>query len=578
MKSKTLTYLVLGAVLAVGIQPTFASAADTITAKATATTAVADRNSKNLEQTGIFKEGPGIAVVSTDAGKLQGYVQDDIYNYRGVQYAEAKERFKPATPVEHWDGIKMAVNNGPISPQPKGGFLDDWGQPGREFKEDNNAQNLNIWTPGINDNQKRPVMVWIHGGGFSNGSSLESPTYDGQNLAKEGDVVVVSVNHRLNGVGYLDLSAYGDQYKESGNVGMHDIVDSLKWIKTNIANFGGDPNNVTVFGESGGGAKVLALMTTPEAKGLFQKGIVESGATETMGVYFNTKPFAQRVAALTLEKLNIAPDEVDKIQSVPMDQFQKVSNEALEQAGIEFGIKRPLDGQPGGSWEPVVDGNFMPSDPVLDNGFAEAGKDVSLLIGSNRTEWTNYQDILNIEKTQYDNVNTWSDAEIDAKLKEKYGDKADAVVTEFLKAYPNKKKGDALYIDTMIRNPMRKIMTHKADQNGAPVYAYVFTYDAPVMNGVYMSYHTSEIPFVFHNVDKGITRIGGDANAKTLEKHMSQAWVNFARTGNPNVKGQPEWKPYTRDNGNTMIFDTESRAVSHHDKALMDLLTPDYKY
>lgn len=278
MKSKTLTYLVLGAVLAVGFQPTFASAADTTPAKATATTAVADRNSKNLEQTGTFKAGPGIAVVSTDAGKLQGYVQDDIYNYRGVQYAEAKERFKPATPVEHWDGIKMAVNNGPISPQPKGGFLGDWGQPGREFKEDNNAQNLNIWTPGINDNQKRPVMVWIHGGGFSNGSSLENASYDGQNLAKEGDVVVVSVNHRLNGVGYLDLSAYGDQYKESGNVGMHDIVDSLKWIKTNIANFGGDPNNVTVFGESGGGAKVLALMTTPEAKGLFQKGIVESDA------------------------------------------------------------------------------------------------------------------------------------------------------------------------------------------------------------------------------------------------------------------------------------------------------------
>lgn len=444
MKSKILTHLVLGAVLAVGFQPILANAADT-TGKITTNIATSGNQQKKLDQTGTFLAGPGIAVVATEAGKLQGYVQDGIYNYRGVQYAEAKERFKPATPVEHWDGIKMAVNNGPISPQPKGGFLGDWGQPGREFKEDNNAQNLNIWTPGINDNQKRPVMVWIHGGGFSNGSSLESPTYDGQNLAKEGDVVVVSVNHRLNGVGYLDLSAYGDQYKESGNVGMHDIVDSLKWIKTNIANFGGDPNNVTVFGESGGGAKVLALMTTPEAKGLFQKGIVESGATETMGVHFNTKPFAQRVATLTLEKLNIAPNEVDKIQSVPMDQFQKVSYEALEQAGIEFGIKRPLDGKPGGSWEPVVDGNFMPTDPVLDNGFAAAGKDVSLLIGSNRTEWTNFQDILNIEKTQYDNVNTWSDTEIDTKLKEKYGDKADAVVAEFLKAYPNKKKG-MLYI------------------------------------------------------------------------------------------------------------------------------------
>lgn len=251
-------------------------------------------------------------MANTESGKIQGYVDNGIYNYRGVPYAEATERFKPANKVTPWEGTKMMVQNGPISPQAHWDFVSDWGQPGRQFKENNNAQNLNIWTPGI-DGEKRPVMVWLHGGGFSSGSALEQPMYDGQNLAKNGDVVVVSVNHRLNVIGYLDLSAYGDEYKESGNVGMQDIVDSLDWIKRNISNFGGNPNNVTVFGESGGGAKVLALMTTPKAKGLFQKGIVESGATDTMGVYFNRPEFSKRVAELTLQNLNIDSADIVKL-------------------------------------------------------------------------------------------------------------------------------------------------------------------------------------------------------------------------------------------------------------------------
>lgn len=570
MKARTLRYAVLGAILAVGVQVAPVHGAQPQNA-ATVQSVKSDANQDT------FIAGPGIAVANTESGKIQGYIDNGIYNYRGVPYAEATERFKPAHKVTPWEGTKMMVQNGAISPQVHWDFVNDWGEPGRQFKEDNNAQNLNIWTSGI-DSEKRPVMVWLHGGGFQSGSALEQPMYDGQNLAKNGDVVVVSVNHRLNVMGYLDLSAYGDEYKESGNVGMQDIVDSLEWIKRNISNFGGDPNNVTVFGESGGGAKVLALMTTPKAKGLFQKGIVESGATDTMGVHFNRPEFSKRVAELTLQNLNIDSADIVKLQTVPYDELVTASTKALEQAGIEQGIARPLDGKPGGSWEPVVDGTFLPTDPILDDGFAAAGKDVPLLIGSNRTEWTNYPSILNIGISQYDNVNTWSDAEVDAKLKEKYGDKAEVVVGEFLKAYPNKKKGDALYIDTLIRNPMRKIMSHKADQGGAPVYAYMFTWDSPVMNGVYMTFHTAEIPFVFHNIDKAPSRIGGGKEAKDLEKRMSQAWVNFARTGNPTVAGQPEWKPYTRDNGNTMIFDTESRLVQHHDKALLALLTPEYTY
>lgn len=473
---------------------------------------------------------------------------------------------------------QLTVNNGPISPQPISSFVSEWGEPGRQFEEDNNCQNLNIWTPGIEDNHKRPVMVWLHGGGFSTGSSLEAAAYDGANLAKQGDVVVVSVNHRLNVLGYLDLSDYGKEYKMSGNVGMYDIVDSLKWIRNNIVHFGGNPDNITVFGESGGGAKVLALMTIPEATGLFQKGIVESGATETMGVHFNKPKFSRRVAALTLENLGLLSNQVEQLQTISYKRLNAAASMALEQAGIEQGIKRSLDGKPGGSWEPVVDGHFLPTDPVLEQGFAEAGKNVSLLIGSNRTEWTSVPEILNIAEAQYNNKNTWTEAEVNRKLHEKYGDKTDSIISEFLKAYPNKTKADALYIDTLIRNPMRKIMAHKADQGGAPVYAYMFTWDSPVMNGVYMSYHTAEIPFVFFNIDRAESRIGGGEAARRLEEKMSRAWINFAKTGDPSVEGMPQWKPYTRENGNIIIFDNDIRAVSHHDKNLLFLLTPEYTY
>ena len=200
------------------------------------------------------------------------------------------------------------------------------------------CQNLNVWTQGVNDRKKRPVMVWLHGGGFSTGSSIESPAYDGENLSKKGDVVVVSINHRLNSLGHLDLSAYGDKYKYSTNVGMTDIIAALEWIKDNIDQFGGDPDNVTVFGESGGGAKVLALMTSPYAKGLFNKGIVESGATENMGAKFTDLKASQRVTEITLDNLGITPDRIEELQNVSYEDLTAASDKALVQAAEEMGI------------------------------------------------------------------------------------------------------------------------------------------------------------------------------------------------------------------------------------------------
>ncbi|EHI99142.1 Carboxylesterase type B [Clostridium sp. DL-VIII] len=535
------------------------------------------------EQSGTISAGPGIAVVDTEAGKVQGYIRNGIYTYHGVPYAEAKERFVPAQKAQHWDGVKLAFNYGPISPQEQTSgafafFESNWENSSRQFTMDNNSQNLNIWTPGINNNAKRPVMVWLHGGGFQSGSSAAIAPYDGENLSKKGDVVVVSVNHRLNALGYLDLSQYGEKYKYSENVGITDIVASLQWIRDNIEQFGGDPNNVTVFGESGGGAKVLALMTTPYAKGLFQKGIVESGATEPMGVNFTSKEASKRVTELTLQNLGITGDQIEKLQTVPYEQLSQASDKALKQTADELHIPVALGGGYSLSWEPVVDGDYMPTSPVTDKGFAEAGKDVPLLIGSNLTEWTAMSQVFNMDKAQSDNPNTWTEEEVDKHLKDTYGDKADEVVQAFLQAYPDKKKADAVYIDSMIRLPLLKIMSRKADQQGAPVYSYLFSWESPVMNGVFTAYHTSEIPFVFDNIDKADTTIGGGQEAKILEDRMSQAWINFAKTGNPSIDNLPKWEAYDRKAGATMIFDNKVKLVYNHDKKLLSLLAPNYKY
>lgn len=357
-------------------------------------------------------------------------------------------------------------------------------------------------------------MVWLHGGGFKAGSSLESPAYDGENLSRRGDVVVVSVNHRLNVLGHLNLEKYGPQYKNSANIGIVDLVDALTWIKENIASFGGDPENITLFGESGGGAKVLALMAIPQAKGLFQKGIVESGAVETMGPYVMTKEESERVTELTLEELGITKDTLDSLQTIPYERLVAASNKALKTAGVEYKVRDALGTGYRLNWEPVVDGDFLPTHPVTKDGFAEAGRNVPLLIGSNLTEWTGFQNIVHMEQQQYDNKNTWSEETVNKKLKEAYGEKADAVVRSF----------------------------------------------------------------VFHNVDKMLSRIGGSEEANTLENRMSDAWIHFARYGTPQTDALPRWDAYTKENGATMIFDNQIRLMHHHDEELLKLLNPDYIY
>ncbi|MHB9295911.1 putative para-nitrobenzyl esterase [Pillotina sp. SPG140] len=528
---------------------------------------------------GMVGSGQGEAaetLVKTRAGAVHGYVSNGIYTYHGIPYAQATERFVPAEDVTPWEGVLDATAYGPISLQAGLGFAAYSDGSGATIM-DNNCQNLNIWTPGTGGGQKRPVMVWLHGGGFSSGASSTDAATDGENLSRYGDVVVVSVNHRLNILGHFDLSEYGDKYQYSANVGITDIADALQWIQDNIGQFGGDPGNVTVFGESGGGAKVLALMTTPYAEGLFHKGIVQSGTTETVGLQLNSKAVARRVTELTLEKLGITAETIEDLQRVDYEELTRQSNLALQQAAEEFGIPGPFGGF-SMEWQPVVDGGYMPTNAVTDDSFAEAGKDIPLLIGTNLNEWEAFGLLMNMNESQHDNKTIWSEEEVNAKLEEKYVDRAEEIANAFMEAYPYKTKADVLYVDTMIRLPSLKIMSHKADQRGAPVYAYMFTWESPAAPGLILANHTAEIPFVFHNIERSAMTIGDSEEAYTLEERMSRAWINFAKTGNPNTDDLPEWPAFDREGGAVMLFDNEPMAGYKHDRKLLSLLAPEYEY
>ena len=506
--------------------------------------------------------GSGIAIVETEAGKIQGYIRNGIFTYHGVPYAEA-ELFMPPTKLKSWEGIKLALNYGPMSPQdttPEGDmFPFHYYWPlweGRNYAQSNNCQNLNIWTPALDDS-KRPVMVWLHGGGYEAGNSAAEDVYDGENLSRKGNIVVVSINHRLNVLGFLDLSAYGEEYKYSGNLGMLDIISALEWIRDNIAKFGGDPKNITLFGQSGGGAKILSLMGMPKAIGLFHKGIEQSGAVDLMGITFPEQKATRRVAELTLQNLEISPKEINKIRDVPFEKLFVAGNAAMKKA-IEEGEKIY-------SWSPVKDGDLIPSD-IGTGGFMEQVKNIPLIVGSTLNEWETVPLLVNMDKNQSDNKNFWNDKKINSMLKKKYSNKADAIASEFLKAYPHKKKADALYVEFRIREGALRILNAKAKQNGAPVYSYIFTWETPVMGGYAMAYHCSELPFVFNNIALSEKATGGGDKAQALADKMSQAWIDFAKTGNPG------WKAYTQTEGATMIFDDESSIMFNHDTELMKLL------
>lgn len=515
-------------------------------------------------------------VVNLTTGKAQGDFQEGIYTYKGIPYAKAKRFMAPQNP-DSWKGIRTFAEYAPICPQAPMAGENDFisNQCIAVMGED--CLNLNVWTPQTGDGKKRPVMVWLHGGGFQTGSAIEQKVYDGANLSRKGDVVVVSVNHRLNVFGFLDLSAYGDKYKYSGNVGTMDMVAALKWIKENVAAFGGDPDNITLFGQSGGGAKIIVLMTVPAAKGLFNKGIIQSGAVEGCGMTNVTTEIGKRVAELTLLNLGVNKNKVDKIQSVPYKELMRASDKAMTQTAQERNISDCFGNPNTLLWTPIVDGDYLPFQPVVDS-ISSRAKNIPLMIGTAMTEWSTMGMLANAPIHRDNNRNTWNDGEINAKLKEHYGEKSDAIVKVFRKAYPERSKADALYVESLLRTSALKTARLKADQKGAPVYNYMFAWDTPIEGGYAMSYHCSELPFVFNNVTMLKASAAGGTKAQALAGQMSGAWINFARYGNPNHEGIPSWPAFTREMGYTMIFGDSCDVRINFDYELMSLLKPEYKF
>lgn len=516
--------------------------------------------------------GNQTALVKTESGSVRGYIHDGIYTYKGIPYAKADRFMAPSKP-DSWTGVRSSMAYGPVCPlmtpttqvndESEFVYHHDWGFPNED------CLRLNIWSPGVTTADVsiakkrpaggRPVMVWLHGGGFAAGSSQELPSYDGENLSRTGDVVLVSVNHRLNIVGFLDLAGFGEKYKASANVGIMDLVAALQWVKANIDQFGGDPGNVTIFGQSGGGSKVTTLLNTPSAKGLFHKAIVESGG----GLQFQQSDITRRIGQAVVAELGLSATQLDSIQKVPYEKLAAAGQRAIQKVRQELTSEGKATPGLVFGFAPSQDGSFLPYQPTQPEALA-LSNDVPLLIGSTKNEF--------MPSLRTEALRNASPQAAKAYLDKRFGSKADAYIAAVRKAYPtDTKPSDLLDIDDMFRQGIDRLANVKSANSTAPVYNYLFTWQSPVLDGAYKAVHCMEIPFVFNNISRCEEMTGGGREAYELARKMSQSWVSFARTGNPNYKELPAWKPYTQASGTTMIFDNQPVIKNHPLKEVLEV-------
>ena len=510
------------------------------------------------EDSGILASS-SVAVAQTANGKVAGYIQDGVTIFKGIPYAKAN-RFEAPVQADSWEGIRSCRQYGPVSPQ---GARFGWANDEIAFAfnwndgvQGEDCLRLNVWTPAL-DSRKRPVMVWLHGGGYSAGSGQELPSYDGTSLAFAEDVVVVSINHRLNVLGFLDLSAYGETYAKSANAGLLDIVASLKWVRDNIAAFGGDPSNVTIFGQSGGGGKVTTLLATPCAKGLFHKAIVQSGSMlRTM-----ESKYSRKIGIATVRNLGLDASSIDKISEVPYGELLAAGEKAIAQVKAEAdrdGVASFIFG-----WAPTVDGAVLPSQP-FDPQAPAISAEIPMIIGTTRHEFS--------MTTYVPALRNAGREEVIGILKGRYGEGTERFLELFAKAYPGSKPADMLDADFVFRPGAIEQALRKSLQGAAPVYMYMFNWESPVLDGILRSTHCMEIPFVFNNADRHASMTGGGAQAMELASKMSHCWAEFARCGKPSAEGLPEWEPFEAEKRAVMFFDNTCKMSYSHDKELMDFI------
>ncbi len=483
-------------------------------------------------------------VVTTAAGKIRGAFENKVHAFKGIPYAAPPVgplRFMPPAKAQPWTGVRDALTLGPEAPQTSAeGLVPDflWAMIPKNPAMSEDCLHLHVWTPAPGDGHKRPVMVWLHGGGFASGSA-NWPLYDGGNLAAKQDVVVVGVNHRLNVFGFTYLADLGgEKYANASNVGMLDTVAALEWVRDNIAAFGGDPGNVTIFGESGGGAKVCTLLAMPSAKGLFHRAIVQSSAS----LRGTPRADATKSAEAFLATLKLKPNQVDELQKLSMAQL-------LDAMKASRGLRLA----------PVVDGHSLPANP-FDPVAPEVSANVPLLLGNTRTEITGL--IVNMPFDPIDDATLLKNVKQTLRADDAAAEK---LIAAWKTSEPKASNLDR-YLEIASYNVMRADIVTAAERKvalgKAPVYMYLMTWTTPIDGGKLGTPHTLDLPFVFANVGMATAMTGDGQDRFALSDKMSGAWAAFARAGAPEYKGLPHWPAYNASSRATMILDNQCKVVN----------------
>ena len=496
---------------------------------------------------------PRSAVAKTQYGKVRGFVDGGVFTFKGIPYGQntgGENRWLPAKPPKSWDGEYPALIYGANCPQRlhdytaiEQSFLYDWDD--GYMSED--MLKLNVWTPSLSG--KRPVLVYFHGGGFTFGSAYELPSQDGAQLARHHDAVSVTVNHRLNVLGFLDTSEIGGPaYADSVNAGMTDLVAALRWIQDNIANFGGDPDSVLIYGQSGGGSKVTCLMGMPSAKGLFHRAIAQSGGGGNIPGADQSKELARQL----MKELALGPNDLASLQKMDWAKLNAAGNAAIAKLSpggrATAGPGGPPSATPRAGWSPTVDGKIVTLRSFYDVA-PDVSKNVPMMIGNVSEEGNSMR-------------SRPTEAEWNAALARTWGEsKATALIAAMKKAHPEKSIRTLSYgVNGLTsRNNVQRMVKLKHEQKGAPVYQYYFTWQSPMLEDA-GAWHTAELAFCFDNTKRCEQGTGNTPEAQALAKKMATAWVNFARTGNPSQPGLT-WTPSDPVRCQTMVFDNHCRMV-----------------